>query len=151
MERAGGCTNHMMNRRFALAAVALCAALPALADDFRVPGENRLDFLAGYLELTDAQKAQAKTIFDAAETAATTARGALTSAQDALETAVKANRPEADLDRLAAAVGTVHGQLAGIRAKAEAKFYALLTAEQKTKYDSFEQRGGGAGGGPGRR
>ena len=140
----------MMKRRMTLAALALAAALPALADDFRVPGANRLDFLAGYLTLTDAQKAQAKTIFDAADTAATTARGTLTAAHDALEVAVKANRADAELDRLAAAVGVVQGQLAAIHAKAEAKFYALLTAEQKTKYDAFEARDG-AGGGPGRR
>ena len=140
----------MMKRRMTLAALALAAALPALADDFRVPGANRLDFLAGYLTLTDAQKAQAKTIFDAADTAATTARGTLTAAHDALEAAVKANRADAELDRLAAAVGAVQGQLAAIQAKAEAKFYALLTAEQKTKYDAFASRDG-AGGGPGRR
>ncbi len=140
----------MMKRRMTLAALALAAVLPALADDFRVPGANRLDFLAGYLTLTDAQKAQAKTIFDAADTAATTARGSLTAAHDALEAAVKANRADAELDRLAAAVGVVQGQLAAIHAKAEAKFYALLTAEQKTKYDAFETRDG-AGGGPGRR
>ena len=63
-----------MKRRTILATLAL-AALPMLADDFRVPGANRLDFLTGYLTLTDAQKAQAKTIFDAADAATTTARG----------------------------------------------------------------------------
>jgi hypothetical protein len=63
-----------------IATLALLAALPVLAQD-RGPGGNRLDFLAGYISLTDAQKAQAKTIFDAADTATETARGQLTAAQ----------------------------------------------------------------------
>ena len=141
-----------MKRRTILATLALTAALPMLADDFRVPGANRLDFLTGYLTLTDAQKAQAKTIFDAADAATTTARGQLTAAHDALTAAVKGNKPDVDLERLGTAVGTVEGQLEIIRAKAETKFYALLTAEQKTKYDAFHDRtpGDGAptGGGP---
>lgn len=139
-----------MKRRLILAAFAALAAMPVLADDFRVPGENRLDFLAGYLSLTDAQKAQAQTIFDAAKTALTTAQGQMTAAHDALTAAIKANKPDADLERLAAAVGTVEGQIAAINAKAEAKFYALLTADQKTKYDSFHDRANGPGGGPGK-
>jgi Spy/CpxP family protein refolding chaperone len=138
-----------MKRRSVIAALALAAALPALADDFRAPGGSRLDFLAGYLSLTDAQKTQAKTIFDAADTAVTTARGALTAADDALEAAIKANQSDANLDRLAAAVGVIHGQIAAINAKAAAKFYALLTTEQKAKYDTFLARNGA--GGPGRR
>ncbi len=106
---------------------------------------NRLDFLAGYLSLTDSQKSQAQAIFDAASTASTTAQGQLTAARDALTAAVKTNAADTQLDRLAAAVGTVHGQLEAIRAKANAKFYALLTAEQKTKYDALGNRGAGGG------
>ena len=51
-----------------------------------------------------------------------------------------------DLDRLSVAVGVIEGQLTAIRTKAFAKFYALLTAEQKTKYDSLGDRGPGRGG-----
>lgn len=134
----------------ALAALTLTGSLPLLADDStRIPSSNRLDFLTGYLTLTDSQKAQAKTIFDAAATAVTTAQGQMTAAHDALNTAVKANRADAELDRLAAAVGTIHGQIEAIQAKATAKFYALLTAEQKTKYDALGTRGGIGGGGRG--
>lgn len=112
---------------------------------------RRLEFLAGYLSLTDAQKMQAQAIFDAAESAATTAAGAMTSAQTALRTAIKANAADAELDRLAAAIGVIQGQVAAIHAKAEAKFYALLTADQKTKYDALGQGSGGPGGGKGPR
>ncbi|MBY0507087.1 MAG: Spy/CpxP family protein refolding chaperone [Bryobacteraceae bacterium] len=135
----------MMNRRLLTATLMLVAALPVLAQGPRGRG-NSLDFLAGYLSLTDSQKTQATAIFAAADTASTTARGTLTAAQDALRAAVKLNRPDAELDRLAAAVGVVEGNLAGIRAKADAKFYILLTAEQKTKYDALlASRGGGPG------
>lgn len=131
-----------------LAAFTFGGAMPLFSDDVgRVPSSSRLDFLAGYLSLTDSQKAQAKTIFDVATTATSTAQGQLTAAHDALTVAVKANRADSELDRLAAAVGTIHGQVEAIRAKAVAKFYALLTAEQKTKYDALGNR---QGGGPGR-
>jgi len=131
--------------------MALLTALPAVSQGFRggAGGGNRLDYLAGYLSLTDSQKTQAQAIFDAASTANETARGHLTAAQDALKAAIKANKTEAELDQLAAAVGAVQGRMAGNSAKASAKFYALLTAEQKAKYDAMGARGGG--GGPGRR
>ena len=139
----------MLNRRLLTAALIMAAALPMMAQGRRGRG-NSLDYLAGYLSLTDTQKAQAKTIFDAAETATATAHGVLTSAKDALKAAVKANRADSEFDRLAAAVGVVEGQLAGIRAKADAKFYALLTAEQKTKFDALQanRSAGGPGGRP---
>jgi Spy/CpxP family protein refolding chaperone len=137
----------MMNRRLLTATLMLVAALPVLAQGPRGRG-NSLDFLAGYLTLTDAQKTAATAIFAAAETASETARGSLTAARTALNTAVKANASDAELDRLAAAVGVIDGQLAGIQAKAQAKFYALLTAEQKTKYDALQaERGPGGPGG----
>ena len=135
----------------ALAALSLATLAPLAAQPGNRggggPGGNNLDFLAGYLSLTDAQKTQAKTIFDAATTAINTAQGQLTAAHDALEAAVKANRSDAELDRLAAAVGVIEGQIEGIRAKASARFYALLTAEQKTKYDALLARRSGLGGG----
>ena len=131
--------------------MALLTALPVLSQGFRggAGGGNRLDYLAGYLSLTDSQKTQAQAIFDAASTANETARGQLTAAQDALKAGIKTNTADSALDQLAAAVGAIQGKMAGNSAKASAKFYALLTAEQKAKYDSMGNRGGG--GGPGRR
>ncbi|MBN8730062.1 MAG: Spy/CpxP family protein refolding chaperone [Acidobacteria bacterium] len=131
-----------MKRRITILTLLTLSALPVLAQPGPRSQAGRLDYLAGYLSLTDAQKTQAQAIFAAAQTAAETARGQMDSARAALNTAVKANASEAELDRLAAAIGVIEGQLAGIHAKAEAKFYALLTAEQKTKYDA---RGGGRG------
>ena len=130
----------------ALAALTLAGALPVIAQDSgRASGGSRLDYLAGYLSLTDAQKAQAKTIFDGASTASATVQGQSTAARAALKAAIKANATDSELDRLAAAIGVIHGQSEAIQAKASTKFYALLTAEQKTKYDALGDRQGGAG------
>lgn len=141
-----------MKRRLLLTAITAAFALPLAA---QTPpsgtGSGRLNFLAGYLSLTDAQKTQAQAIFTAADTAAQTANGALSAARTALNAVIKTNPPDAEVDRLAAAVGVIEGQLAAIRTKASAKFYALLTAEQKAKYDALLANGGGDGGGPGRR
>lgn len=137
-----------MNRRLTILTLSILAALPVMAQPGRGPGPrgggfgNRLDYLAGYLSLTDEQKTQAKAIFDAAAAATETAHGQADSARTALQTAVKANASDAELDRLSAAVGVIHGQITAIQAKAQAKFYALLTAEQKAKYDA---RGPGMG------
>ena len=127
------------------------AGLATLAAQSAMSGGGsgrRLNFLAGYLSLTDAQKTAAQAIFDAADTAAATAQGQMAAAQTALKTAIKAAASDAELDRLGAAIGTIQGQVTAIRAKAESKFYALLTAEQKAKYD---QMGSNSGGGPGGR
>jgi Spy/CpxP family protein refolding chaperone len=125
-----------MKRRITILTLLTLSALPILAQPGPRSQASRLDYLAGYLSLTDAQKTQAQVIFTAAQSAAETARGQMDSARTALTTAIKANASESELDRLAAAIGAIDGQLAAIHAKAEAKFYALLTAEQKTKYDA---------------
>jgi hypothetical protein len=49
---------------------------------------------------------------------------------------------------LAAASGTLDGQLTAINSKAEAAFYAILTADQQTKFVSIPRRGPGGPGGP---
>jgi len=90
--------------------MALLTALPVLSQGFRGGPGNRLEYLTGYLSLTETQQAQAKTLFDAAAAANETARGQMTAAQDALTAAVKANRADAELDRLAAAVGVIQGR-----------------------------------------
>ncbi|MBL8234063.1 MAG: Spy/CpxP family protein refolding chaperone [Bryobacterales bacterium] len=143
------------SRRYLIAAMAIFSVLPLAAQPPGRPsdGGNRLDFLAGYLSLSETQRTQAQAIFTAAETAGETARGQLEAARTSLNTAIKANATDAELDRLSAAMGVIHGQMTAIQAKASAKFYALLTAEQKTKYDELMNRGPGNRpvGGPGGR
>jgi Spy/CpxP family protein refolding chaperone len=135
-----------MTRRLLTVALAVCATLPLMAQGGPGGGRgNNVDFMAGYLSLTDTQKTAAKAIFDAAQSAAETVSGQLTSAHDALRAAIKAGKTDAELDTLSAGIGTLQGQLTAIQAKAQSKFYALLTTEQKAKYDEM---GGGRGIGP---
>jgi Spy/CpxP family protein refolding chaperone len=102
---------------------------------------NRLDYLTGYLTLTETQVAQAKTIFEAESSAIATARGQLEGAQTALSDAVKANKSDAEIDRLASAVGSISGNISAIHAKATVKFAAILTSAQKDKFFAMRDRG----------
>jgi len=107
------------------------------------PRGNRIDFLATVLSLTDAQKAQATAIFEAAETASAAFRETQATQRTALNDAAKSNAADAAIDQLAATLGATSGQLAAIQTKAFAKFYALLTAEQRTKLDELHANGRG--------
>ena len=102
-----------------------------------VLGAAGQELLAGYLGLTDAQKAQAKTILDNAKTAAQPIRTQMKAARAALEAAVVAGQP---VDAPAAAVGTLFGQLAAVRANAWEQFRAILTPGQLTKLSEFRAR-----------
>jgi Spy/CpxP family protein refolding chaperone len=134
------------SRRFLIATLAAISALPLAAQPggAALGAGTRIDYLAGYLSLSETQKAQAQAIFTAAEAASETARGQLEAARTSLSSAVKINASDAELDRLSAAVGVIQGQLTAIQAKAATKFYALLTAEQKAKYDELTNRIPGA-------
>jgi protein CpxP len=110
--------------------------------------QRRLDFLAQRLSLTDSQKQQAKTIFDAAQQANQALRDQIRQAHDALSTAAKAGRSDAEISVLGTNLGNLEGQVAANDAKGLAKFYALLTPDQKTKYDSAPRGPMGFGGRP---
>ena len=107
--------------------------------------QRRLDFLATYLGLTDSQKDQAKSLFDAADQASRALRDPVRQAHQALDAAAKASKTDAEIDQLAAALGTLEGQLVAIRTKSSAKFYALLTPDQKEKFDKIPGAGGFGG------
>ncbi len=104
--------------------------------------QMRVNHLATTVNLTDAQKAQATSIFTNAVTAEQSIHTNLRAAQQNLATAIK-NNDSASIDQIAATIGTYQGQLAAANAKAEAAFYAILTADQKANYNP----GGGFGGG----
>lgn len=105
---------------------------------------TRLDFLTGYLGLSDSQKQQAQTLFTAASTARETLRGQIEAAREALQTAVKANSTNAVIDQRATAIATIEGQSIALMAKTERDFYQILTPDQRTKYDTLQsQRGPG--------
>lgn len=100
-------------------------------------GQASQELLAGYLGLTDAQKAQAKTIFDNAKTAAQPIRSQMQQARTTLNAAIKAGQP---VDAAAAAVGNLFGQLTAIQAKEREQFRGILTPDQLAKLDQFRAR-----------
>lgn len=111
---------------------------------------NQVSRLTSLLTLTTAQAAQATTIFTSALTAITPLQTTLSGYRTSLQAAVKSNAT-ATIDQLAASVGTTTGQITGIQNKADAAFYAILTADQQTILNSSVGFGGGRGGpgGPG--
>lgn len=104
---------------------------------------TRIDFLARRLDLTDSQQQQARTIFSASEEARKELRKSLEKAQEDLNNAVKTGATDQQIEKLAGAVGTLVGQLAANEAKARAKFRALLTEEQRQKFNQLPGLGRG--------
>jgi Spy/CpxP family protein refolding chaperone len=109
--------------------------------------QMRVNRLAAELSLTDAQKTTALSIFTTAYSSAQTVQTNLRTAQTSLRDAINTNNT-AQIDTLATTIGTATGQVTAINAKADAAFYAILTADQKAIHDA--RPGGGRGpGGPG--
>ncbi len=103
-------------------------------------GERGQKFLSTALELTDAQQEQAKVIFDAAKAQSEPLQEQLKTNRDAISAAIKANKSDQEIQQLANTQGALAGQLAGIHAKSMAKFYQLLTPDQKTKFDTMHEK-----------
>lgn len=109
--------------------------------------QHRVDQLTTLLGLTTAQQAQATTIFTSAFTASQSVQSSLQTDRDSLAAAVKADNT-ATIDQVSATIGTLQGQLTAINAKSDAAFYAILTPDQKSKYDALPHGGPGGGFGP---
>ena len=101
---------------------------------------RQVSFLTTLLTLTTGQQTQATTIFTAAITANQALDTQETTARTALVTAIKANNT-AGITTQATALGNLEAQEISNTAKADAAFYALLTADQKTKLDSVNSDG----------
>jgi len=104
---------------------------------------TRIDFLARALDLKDSQQQQARTTFSASAEARKELGKSLEKAQEDLNNAVKTGATDQQIEKLAGAVGTLVGQLAANETKARAKFRAILTAEQRQKFDQFPGPGAG--------
>lgn len=118
-----------------------------MAPDPATAAQMRVSHLATALSLTDAQQAQATTIFTNAMTASQNLHSSLQANRQSIADAVKKN-DTASIDQLSAAAGTLSGQLTAIDAKANAAIYQILTPDQQAKYDTMPH-GGPGGGGPG--
>ena len=101
------------------------------------------------LTLNANQVEQATTIFTTEATTEQNSRASERAAHQAMETAIKGN-DTATIQSTATAMGQMSGEMAAAHALARAQFYAILTADQKTKYSQLEEEHmmGGFGHGP---
>lgn len=145
----------MMKRTF-LALMAATMSMGILHADDRGSGTtrtpeqvvaSRVSRLTVLLTLTAAQQTQATTIFTTEQAALTALETPRTTARTALETAVKANNVTG-IATQAAALGNLEKDEVLAHATAQAAFYNILTAAQKTTYDNI--RNGGLDGDGGR-
>jgi Spy/CpxP family protein refolding chaperone len=91
------------------------------------------------LNLTDAQKAQAKSIFQQARQTAQPLRAQLKQDRESIAAAVKAGNTT-QIQQLSTDEGNLMGRMIAIRTEAMAKFYNSLTPEQKAKADQMRER-----------
>ena len=103
------------------------------ADKHHSRGGAMANRLFGDLNLTDAQKQQAQSIFSAARQSAESVHSQLRQQRQALTAAVKSGASEAEIDRISSSLAPLLAQTTAIHSKAFAKFYAILTPEQKDK------------------
>jgi Spy/CpxP family protein refolding chaperone len=103
-------------------------------------GHLDLDHIAQALNLTDSQKEQARTIFQNVKQSAQPIREELKQNREKLMAAAKASNSEADIQRLATEQGRLLGKLIAIRTVGSAKFYQVLTPEQRVKADQMHEQ-----------
>jgi hypothetical protein len=140
-----------MNKRI-LAATAILAVTSVIATaQNRTPPtpaqlvSNKVARLTTLLDLTSAQQSTATTIFTTEETALATIRTSMHTARTALQTDIK-NGNSADIAVEAAAIGSLTTQEVQAEGTADAAFYAILTGDQPSKYESLGRGPGGPGG-----
>jgi Spy/CpxP family protein refolding chaperone len=142
-----------MNRRlFTLLAATACSIFAQTPPAPPTPAQmaaNMVAHIAVVLNLTTAQQASAITIFANAETTLAGIRANSRTAHDSLKAAIEAN-DTATIASVANQLGSLEAQQITVDATAHAAAYALLTADQKTKFAAIVGPGGLTGmGGPG--
>jgi Spy/CpxP family protein refolding chaperone len=113
------------------------------------PHMNRMATMTTLLSLNSAQQATATKAFADARAAEKTVFTNMRTARTSLSAAIKKNDIGA-IEQLSQQIGTYEAQMTSINSKAEAAFYATLTPEQQTKYDTLHADRGGMGGPGGR-
>jgi len=91
------------------------------------------------LNLSDAQKQQAKAIFQQTRQQTQSVRDQLKQNREAMSAAVKAN-DTAKIQQLSQAQGPLLAQMVAARAQARAQLYNLLTPDQRAKADRIAAR-----------
>ena len=92
-----------------------------------------IDRMSTALNLNDQQKQEAAAIFKSERETASSARHQLRDERHAVQMAIQNGRPLAEVQQLAKNEGPTLGDLAGMRATAFEKFYAVLTPAQQQK------------------
>jgi Spy/CpxP family protein refolding chaperone len=132
----------------AVTALAAGMAVAQAPDAATPPAAKRVPFthplfgrqqLMQALNLTTAQRQQADSIFGEVRQKAQPIWQEMRQNREALHAAVKANNT-AEIERLSSRQGELHGKALAIRSEAMAKFYAILTPEQRTKWDQIHQQ-----------
>jgi Spy/CpxP family protein refolding chaperone len=145
--------------RFSLPLLAVLGLLPiAQAQTPHTPpspaviAQHEVQRYTTLLSLTPAQAEQATTYFTAEATARQNSRASERAAHQALEAAIKAS-DTAVIQSTSTTLGQIEGEGIAAHALARAQFYAILAADQKTKFDQLEQEHvmGGPFRGPGGR
>lgn len=124
-----------------LATGALCAQAPADTPTqgvgtqpvHRLGAGLRPGRLIQTLNLSAAQKDQARSIFQQARQTAQPVRLQLQQNRQTLENAVIGGSTGAEIQQLATQQGTLLGQMLAIRSQAWSQFFNLLTPEQRTQ------------------
>jgi Spy/CpxP family protein refolding chaperone len=104
--------------------------------------------LTTLLSLTSTQKQQATTIYTNAAKSEQTVIETQKAIHDNLRAAIK-NNDTAGIDQVSNSVAQSTAELTSIRAKADAAFYQILTAEQQAKLSELESEHMGPWDGPG--
>ena len=112
---------------------------PPMRSHHRVVGADggqRVARLTRQLNLTPDQQNQAKSIFGDARTQARALAPKLREERQAMSAAIRSDN-EAQIDQIARQDAQVNARAHAIRAKSMAKFYSILTPDQKSKFDSM--------------
>jgi hypothetical protein len=107
---------------------------------FLPPAPSATDPVAywtSYLSLDSAQQGGLRTILSDQQNSVSSLKANLNQAHDALRAAAKAASSDPAIDNLAANLGGIYAQVVAVQAKAYARFYAMLTPDQKQKLDSL--------------
>ncbi len=104
------------------------------------PAPGGLLRLGWWLDLTEEQTKQIKTIYDKAQTDANTAADAVAKARDALHKAVVTGATAAQVQAAATALGTAIGNQAALVAKTLAAAKAVLTDEQRKELEKIQTK-----------
>jgi len=122
----------------ALAAGMAFAQAPAAAPAAPAHRETARRHAMQQLNRTEAQKEQAKSIFQQTRQHTQMVREQLRTNRAALAAAVKADNQE-QIQKLAVTQGQLRGQMLAARSEAMAKFYKILTPAQRAKAEQIRQ------------